>query len=102
MHLILKSIIPYIVYQKYNNENSIVVSVNNLLFSLNCLKNHYNYKYSLLSCITGIDLLGSNYRFSVVYDLLSLTYNSRIRVKVFVNEVTSVPSLCDNYINANW
>jgi NADH dehydrogenase (ubiquinone) Fe-S protein 3 len=102
MYLIFKSIIPYIVYQKYNNENSIVISVDNLLFSLKCLKNHYNFRYSLLSSITGVDLLGSTYRFSVVYDLLSLTYNSRIRVKVFVNEVTSVPSICDNYINANW
>ena len=102
MYLIFKSIIPYIDYQKYNNENSIVISVDNLLFSLKCLKNHYNFRYSLLSSITGVDLLGSTYRFSVVYDLLSLTYNSRIRVKVFVNEVTSVPSICDNYINANW
>ena len=102
MYLIFKSIIPYIVYQKYNNENSIVISVDNLLFSLKGLKNHYNFRYSLLSSITGVDLLGSTYRFSVVYDLLSLTYNSRIRVKVFVNEVTSVPSICDNYINANW
>jgi NADH:ubiquinone oxidoreductase subunit C len=38
----------------------------------------------------------------VVYDLLSLTYNSRLRVKVFINEITAVPSACDIYINSNW
>lgn len=102
MYIIFKNIIPYIAYQKDNNENIIIISVDNLHFSLKCLKNHYNFKYSLLSCISGVDLLGSVYRFSVVYDLLSLTYNSRLRVKVFVNEITAVPSACDIYINSNW
>jgi NADH:ubiquinone oxidoreductase subunit C len=37
-----------------------------------------------------------------VYDLLSLTYNSRIRVKVFVNEITSVDSIVKIFKNANW
>ena len=60
------------------------------------------YQYHLLSSISGVDFLGKDYRFSVVYDLLSLTYNSRLRVKVFVNEVTSVPSVVPLYINANW
>jgi NADH dehydrogenase (ubiquinone) Fe-S protein 3 len=102
MYLVFKNIIPYIVYQKYNNENSLVISVENLAFSLKCLKNHYNYKYTLLSCLSGVDLLGSTYRFSVVYDILSLTYNSRLRVKVFINEVTAVPSACNIYVNSNW
>jgi NADH/F420H2 dehydrogenase subunit C len=56
----------------------------------------------MLSCISGVDFLGKDYRFSVVYDLLSLTFNTRLRVKVFVNEVTSVPSCVDTFINANW
>jgi len=37
-----------------------------------------------------------------VYDLLSLTYNSRLRVKVLVNEITFVPSCVSIFINANW
>ena len=49
-----------------------------------------------------MDFLGKDYRFSVVYDLLSLEFNSRLRVKVFTNEVTSLPSCTDVYINANW
>jgi NADH:ubiquinone oxidoreductase subunit C len=56
----------------------------------------------LLTCISGVDFLGKEYRFSVVYDLLSLTFNSRLRVKVFVNEITSVPSSMEVFINANW
>ena len=51
-------------------------------------KKHFGYQYQLLTCISGVDFLDKNYRFSVVYDLLSLTFNSRIRIKVLVNETT--------------
>jgi NADH/F420H2 dehydrogenase subunit C len=72
------------------------------LVLLNFLKKHIGYQFNLLSCISGVDLLGKSYRFCVVYDLLSLTFNSRIRVKVFIDEVTFIPSIVDLYINANW
>jgi NADH:ubiquinone oxidoreductase subunit C len=42
------------------------------------------------------------YRFCVVYDLLSLLFNCRIRVKIFVNEITPVNSSIKVYVNANW
>jgi NADH dehydrogenase (ubiquinone) Fe-S protein 3 len=55
-----------------------------------------------LSCISGVDILNNKYRFSIVYDLLSTVFNSRIRVKIHVNEVTSVDSVVSIYRNANW
>jgi NADH dehydrogenase (ubiquinone) Fe-S protein 3 len=84
------------------DEKIIVTSHKNLLLSLKCLKQHIGYQYNMLTCISGVDFLGKDYRFSVVYDLLSLTFNSRIRLKVFVNEVTSVPSIVNIFINADW
>ena len=96
----LKNIIPLISHNL--NENIVVVSNKQLFFSLNCLKLHFNYQYSLLSSISGVDFLGKNYRFAIVYDLLSLTFNRRIRVKTFVNEITLVKSITNLYINANW
>lgn len=99
---ILGSVVPILSYFPQGNEKSIILSHNNLLFSLNCLKLHINYQYKLLSCISGVDFLNLKYRFGVVYDLLSLTYNSRLRVKVFVNEITSVNSIVVIYQNANW
>ena len=98
----LNKIIPILTYRRINDEKSIVVSHKKLLFTLNCLKLHFGYQYSLLSSISGVDFLGKNYRFSVVYDLLSLTFNSRLRLKVFVNEITSIPSIVNIFINANW
>jgi len=98
----VKNFIPFLVYQEYKDESIIVVSYDKLLFSLKCLKSHIGLQYNLLSCISGVDFLSNKYRFSVVYDLLSLTYNSRIRVKAFVNEITPVPSIINIFINADW
>lgn len=98
----IKNIIPVLLTSSIRGENTIVLSHNLLLFSLNCLKLHINCQYTLLSCISGIDLTHSKYRFGIVYDLLSLTMNSRIRVKIFVNEITSVNSIIQIFKNANW
>jgi NADH dehydrogenase (ubiquinone) Fe-S protein 3 len=98
----VKEIVPIMSYNVINNEQSITVSHKNLLFTLNVLKRHLNYKYNLLTCISGIDLLQDKYRFGVVYELLSLTYESRIRVKTLINEVTSVESSISLFKNANW
>jgi len=98
----LNKIVPVLTYQRTLDENSIVVSHDRLLFSLNCLKYHVGYQYNILTCISGVDFLQKEYRFSVVYDLLSLNYNLRLRVKLFVNEVTTVPSSINVFINANW
>ena len=72
----LSKIVPVLTYQRLADENTIVVSVDKLLFALTCLKLHFGYQYQMLTCISGVDFLGKDYRFSVVYDLLSLTFNS--------------------------
>ena len=98
----LAKVVPFLVYQEFNNEISLVVSKNKLLFVLTFLKLHIGLQYKLLSCISGVDFLTKSYRFSVVYDLLSITYNSRLRIKVFINEISSLPSIVKVFINANW
>ena len=54
-----------------------------------------------------VDLCGADYpdraeRFDVVYHLLSMTRNVRIRVKVTTDEETPVPSVTSVYPNADW
>ena len=97
-----KNIIPFLTFQKIKDENIIVVSPVHLSFIMNFLKLHIGLQYSLLSCISGVDLLKKLHRFCVVYDLLSLTFNVRLRVKVFVNETTSIDTVTGTFINANW
>lgn len=41
-------------------------------------------------------------RFEVVYNLLSVRHNSRIRVKTYADEASPVPSITSLYDGANW
>jgi len=83
-------------------DNILIISNKQIIFSLNCLKYHSNYQFNLLSCISGVDFLGKRYRFGVIYEFLSLTYNLRIRIKTFLNEITTVPSLTELFPSSNW
>jgi NADH/F420H2 dehydrogenase subunit C len=99
----LNEIIPIYKYLINNqDELSIAVADKNLLHALKILKHHINFQCNLLTCISGVDLLGLKYRFSIVYDLLSIVHNFRIKVKIFVNEITYVSSSVYIYHNANW
>lgn len=98
-----KKVVPILLYSSKNSgDRCIVVKPENILFTLTCLKFHINCRYTLLSCISGVDFLNLKYRFSVVYDLLSIDFNSRLRVKLFINEMDSISSVVDVYTNANW
>jgi NADH-quinone oxidoreductase subunit C len=52
--------------------------------------------------IAGVDYPERERRFDVVYHLLSLTRNMRIRVKVETDEDTAVPSVVGVFPNADW
>jgi NADH dehydrogenase (ubiquinone) Fe-S protein 3 len=98
----LSKLIPIFTTQTHSNENSIVISDSKNIFILKFLKLNINTQFSVLSCISGVDLHSKSMRLNVVYDLLSLTYNTRLRVKFFVSEYASVQSSTCVYINANW
>ena len=59
-------------------------------------------EFQMLMDITGVDYPEREKRFEIVYQMLSITKNERIRVKVCVNEDTSVPSITDIYSSADW
>jgi len=99
-------IIPFVWSQKINNEIIYVVHKKHILLVLQCLNQHIKFQYKVLSCISGVDFLGTSIgnkcRFGVVYDLLSIFYKKRIRVKLFLKELDTVSSTISIYINANW
>jgi NADH dehydrogenase (ubiquinone) Fe-S protein 3 len=97
-----KGIIPYISYQNINKESILIFSKNYLLVNFYILKNQIQYQYNLLSCISGVDLISNHYRFCLSYELLSVVYNTRLRIKIFINEISTVPSIYSIFINSNW
>jgi NADH-quinone oxidoreductase subunit C len=52
--------------------------------------------------VCGVDWPEREKRFDVVYNLLSLQNNQRIRIKVATDEVTPVPSASSLYSSATW
>ena len=99
---IYKQILPLLLKSKINFENIIIVKHDLLLFSLKCLKLHLNFQFKVLTSISGVDFMDFKYRFGVIYELLSLTFNTRIRIKVFINEITFLSSTVTIFENANW
>jgi NADH-quinone oxidoreductase subunit C len=59
-------------------------------------------RFELLMDISGVDYPDRAERFEVVYQLLSLKYNRRLRVKVATDEATPVPSVTSVYSSAGW
>ena len=66
------------------------------------LRDHEGCLFKTLIDILAIDYPERDKRFSLVYCLLSIKYNVRIRVKVSLDELTSVPSITDIYKSACW
>jgi len=60
------------------------------------------HEYQQLMEIAGVDFPERAERFEVVYCLLSLTRNHRVRVHIATDEATPVPSVTGLWRNAGW
>ena len=58
--------------------------------------------FEILIDVCGVDWPARARRFDVVYHLLSLTKNRRVRLKLQTDEETPVPSITDVFPGANW
>ena len=85
-----------------NNEITIATRPKNLISLFEHLKEDTELNFEMLIDITAVDYPKRNKRFEVVYHLLSLTNKNRLRVKIFVNEDTPLPSLTEMYKGAGW
>lgn len=66
------------------------------------LRDHANTQYKQVMDICGADYPARSNRFEVVYHLLSVRHNSRIRVKTYADETSPVPSIAHIYRGADW
>jgi len=66
------------------------------------LRDDPRLQFQQIMDVTAVDYPQREKRFEVVYNLLSLTHNRRVRLKVLTDEDTPVPSICGVYSAANW
>lgn len=96
-------ILPVIRLELYNNnENNLIIPTNYLTKILTLLKYHFKYQFKILSCISGVDFPDSFYRFQIIYELLSLKFNVRLRIKILVDDLTPINSIERIFIGASW
>ncbi len=66
------------------------------------LKSDAKCKFETLIDLAGVDYPARERRFDVVYHMLSMAHNTRIRVKVSTDEVEPVRSIAEMFPNADW
>jgi NADH/F420H2 dehydrogenase subunit C len=99
---VISKVLPILKIQIHQKDISIVVKNEHLVNVLNFLKNHMKYQFKILTCISGVDYPANKHRFKVVYELLSVRYNMRIRVKVLTHELMPIESAGSVFPAANW
>ena len=74
----------------------------NIVKVLQFLRDDSECEFKMLVSLAGVDYPDRERRFEVVYNLLSLSQNNRIRVKVAVGEEEFVPTATSVFSTANW
>jgi len=85
-----------------HGELTIVVPAAHIVRVLTFLRDEPTLLFKELVDLCGVDWPEREQRFDVVYHLLSLHHNMRIRVKVHTDELTPVPSVVSVYPTAGW
>jgi NADH:ubiquinone oxidoreductase subunit C len=98
----LIGVLPVVRINNFLDEKSFLIKPNALKSILNILKTGFLTQYKVLTCISGIDYPENKYRLSIVYELLSLKYNSRVKIKTLTDELLPVDSVEAVFIGAAW
>ncbi len=84
------------------DELTVDVRADQVVRVLKFLKDDPRCRFEQLTDLCGVDYPERDPRFDVVYHLLSLSHNCRLRLKVGVNEDQPVPSATEIYPSAGW
>ncbi len=89
-------------WKEYAGQHTLYLERNHLLPVLTFLRDHEDCLFKQLVDIAGADYPERAERFEVVYHLLSLKHNARIRVKVATDEKNPVSSVTPIFSSAGW
>jgi len=98
----LMKLIPLLSMKFIGDRSFCIVAKNDILKVLTFLKNYSGTQFKILTMIAGTDYPHQRNRFEISYELLSLKYNTRLRVKCFVNEISETLSVFPVFASATW
>ena len=90
----LQSLLPRFVTKVtvYKDELTLFVEPEDIIPVVSFLRDHNRCQFKQVIDICGVDYPGRPNRFEVVYHLLSVHSNTRIRLKTYASETSTVPS----------
>jgi NADH-quinone oxidoreductase subunit C len=87
----------------FRDEYTVRIAREHLLEVARFLKEDPEYGFNFLSDLCGVDYMGREPRFEVVYHLYSMEHKHRLRMKVSLSEGDlSIPSVTPVWKTANW
>jgi NADH-quinone oxidoreductase subunit C len=86
----------------FGNELTLMTDPAHIQPLLEYLRDDETCKFTQLIDITAVDYPERLQRFEVVYHLLSISNNQRVRIKLSVNETSAVPSAVPLFASAGW
>ena len=86
----------------HTDELELMVAPEGIKPVLTFLRDHTPAQFKSLIDLCGADYPSRQNRFEVVYNLLSVQHNARIRVKTYTDELTPVDSSYDIYKASDW
>lgn len=84
------------------NELEVLIHPGGIIPVMTFLKDHHNAQFKSLVDVTAVDVPTRTHRFELIYNLLSLQFNERIRVKTYADELTPVDSIVPVFKAADW
>ena len=85
-----------------NDEICLTRNTCDLIRDLSTLRDDARCQFKQLTDLFAVDYPDRAFRFEVVYQLLSLKFNCRVRVKIMVKDGDAVPSINRVFSCANW
>ena len=98
----LKKLFPQTIAYVINGELIIKVPCKKIKNILNFLKNHTQSQFKILSDICAVDYPWKKNRFEIIYNILSIAYNTRLTLILFLEEKSTVDSIVSIYSAAGW
>lgn len=86
----------------HQKEVELCVAPAGILPIMDFLKCHHRTRFTNIVDIAGVDVPAREKRFEIVYNLLSIPHNARIRVKTYTDELTPIDSIVPVFKGADW
>jgi len=87
---------------EYRGQISVLIKKEDLLLLCRFLKDEPELKYNFLSDVCAVDYPQREKRCDIIYNLYSLPFRWRVRLKIRLAEGESVPSVTPIWKAANW